>query len=128
MKFICLFAILFLSLNTIFAQEKSTCNQGIRNGTFISNDPGYEDYSIKRKGNKQIEYIKNQRSRIYSDVNWIDDNTFEITVTRIVRPTKNMKDAEKHYVFKVINCEGDFHTLQAIYKGQKMTFEMEKIK
>ena len=117
--------LLAMSFSTLISAQ-SNCREKIQEGTFISLKTGYEDYYIVRKKNKQIEYFNQDQSKIISKVKWLDDETYKIIIKKRVN-FDVPDDTIKSYTFKVIECEGEKHSLETIFKGQTIVLRFEEI-
>lgn len=122
-------SILVTLLTTSFFSFSQTneCKAKIHEGTFVSTNKNNGDYRIERKKNSQIEYINGDQSKIISKIEWISESVYKITVTKEINIPEEMKNAPKEYLFKIIECDGNYHTLETVFRGETMTFEMRKI-
>lgn len=107
--------------------QTGDCKAMVHEGTFVSTDEKNRDYRIERTEKSQIEYFNGDKSKVISKVEWISESEYKITVTKEVNLPKEMKNTPKVYHFKIIECDGDYHTLETFYEGQIMSFEMRRL-
>lgn len=111
-----------------FSQDQQ-CLESIKNGTFVSTDPLLQGYRIERQQDSQVEYYNNDELRIYSDIVWLNESTYKITVTKEIGTPKDMEweNFPDVFIFKIIECEGNIHKMETELNGTKIIFELEKI-
>lgn len=90
--------------------QDSHCMKSLRTGTFIY--PQYRDkVIIKRTKNKQIEYIKDEKTTIYMKIEWLAEDRYTLTILKI--KGSNVADTGDHkfYVY-ITSCENGLYHYQ----------------
>ena len=118
---------LLISSSHLSISQSEECVKTIHEGIFITTDKSNGDYHIERKENSQIEYFNGDKSKIISKVEWISPLEYTITVVKQVKVPKEMKNSPKEFTFKVIECNGEYHTLENTFRGETISFEMRRI-
>lgn len=128
MKKLLLTIILLVFFLSGFSQDQP-CLGSIHNGTFISTDPLFQGYRIERQQDSQIEYFNNDELRIYSDIEWLNETTYKIKVTKEIGVPDDIgwEEMPMIYIFSIIQCEGNIHRMETELNGEKIIVELEKI-
>jgi hypothetical protein len=110
--------IFILSAISSFSQvnSKSDCSS-FRNGKFKYLDAADTSAYIVMAGDKQVEYSMQDKYIIESDVKWISDCTYMMTMTRITIPSFPFKPGDKMKV-DITKIEGDIIYYTSTVKGE----------
>lgn len=122
-----IFTSILIGITGISFSQTEDCVQNIHEGTFITTDKNNGDYRIERKENSQIEYYNGDKSKVISKIEWNSPFEYTITVVKQVKVSKEMKNTPNELTFKVIECDGEYHTLENTFMGETFSFEMRRI-
>ena len=127
-----LYLILLLSFTSYaFSQTEETCDcQKFKNGTFIIEDGASEDYTIIRKGRKQIEIGESSGFKGVFKVKWIDDCTYTLRLKKIIKnPANEVYSKSMVVTVRIISCSGNTYVHESSVNGVlRYTSTMVKVK
>ena len=120
--FICAFC-----LNSFaFSQTLPACTS-LRNSTLKYLDADDSTAYVIIDGNKHIEYHKNKKYFIKSDIEWLNDCEWEMTMTEVTIPRFPFGAGDKMHV-KVDKIEGDIIFYTATVKSTSWPGRFRKMK
>jgi hypothetical protein len=122
-----IFALLFMG--SVSAKNQKTGDEKnckiMHEGTFkYKSDPGTK---VKITGNKHVESYKGGKYIIESDIAWVNDCEYNLTMVKITLPDFPFKPGDKMNV-KITKVEGKTIYYTATVNGKNMEGVMIKIK
>lgn len=125
MKIFLLFIVSLLSVSS-FAQKKSPCDT-MRAGTFKYIGGDDTTAVVVIDGDKHMEFHNNSAYHIASDIKWINNCTFELTMTEITIPNFPFGPGDKMKV-EIQKVNGDLINFRATVNGQSWGGLFQKIR
>ena len=104
MRFYLTMTLLIFGSISLHAQN-TECLQKMKTGNFKYLDKR-EGTTIVRRGNKQIEYSKNKKSKLKLKVKWLNDSTYVLTHKKTVRNPGCLEKGTQIKV-QIISCDGN---------------------
>jgi hypothetical protein len=81
MRFITVFLMSLVAVPMLSQQHD--CRQH-RDGKFLLSDPQGGDWTIERKGKRQIEYSEFYKVKLRFRVKWLDETTYELRLRKVL--------------------------------------------
>jgi hypothetical protein len=86
-----LIVVLILSWTTPYwSQNESLCEE-VRKGDFYCSSPNGGFVYIHRKKKKQIEKYNDEKQRFYFKINWLDDCSYKLTLSKTKKVDRTIR-------------------------------------
>lgn len=121
MKKLYFFLFFGLLFNISFSQE-SVCEK-FKIGKFLYTSEGLPDITVTRTKTTQTETIKESTQVIQGKIVWLSNCTYEFTFSK--GPVKEL--IGKKMSVEIFDTNGNTAKGKAVFEGQKVSFNLEKL-